>query len=133
MPIIVSLIEEETDFDELHPMIFDSWQDPPNPQLKHFRPSYLNREESIEYGKKRSVNTFRAKNPKTFMLKAVDTDTKKAVGYAQWCVNDNPGHSEPTVATWYPEGSDERKFAEMFINGLWSYMSDRVTRPHMGK
>jgi hypothetical protein len=76
----------------------------------------------------------RAADPKMFMLKAVDSETNAIVGFAQWYVNDKPDpYGERTVADWYPEGSDEREFAERFINGLWDFIGKRVTRPHMGE
>lgn len=134
MPISVSVITNEDDFDEVSPMVLDAWQTPPNPQLKHFRPTFPTRAESVEYGKQRSLQRFREKDPKLFMLKAVDSDTNAIVGFAQWYVNDKlDPYGERTVATWHPEGSEEREFAERFINGLWGFIGKRVTAPHMGK
>ncbi len=70
-----------------------------------------------------------------FMVKVTDDETGQIIGYANWVVND-PEKQEgdgKTHAVWHPEGSEEREFAEIFINGLWRFMEERVTRKHMGK
>jgi hypothetical protein len=134
MTITVSIITNEADFGEISPMVWDAWQQPYNPQLKHFRPKVATRAEAIAYNTERSIQRLRAGDPKMFMLKAVDSDTNVTVGFAQWYVNDKPDpYGERTVATWHPEGSEEREFAERFINGLWGFIGKRVTRPHMGE
>lgn len=67
------------------------------------------------------------------MLKAVDSESGAIVGFAQWYVNDKPDpYGERTVATWHPEGSDEKEFAERFINGMWGFIGERVKGAHMG-
>ncbi|KAF2438917.1 hypothetical protein P171DRAFT_423388 [Karstenula rhodostoma CBS 690.94] len=132
MPITVSVITDEADFNEISPMVLDAWQQPYNPQLKHFRPNLPTRDEAIAWSKERSIQRLREQDPRNFMLKAVDCDRNVIVGFAQWYVNDKPDpYGERTVATWHPEGSDEREFAERFINGLWDFIGKRVTRPHM--
>ena len=134
MPVTVSIITEEADFEAIAPMVLDGWQEPYNPQLKHFRPVFATHDEAVEYGRQRSVQRLRDQDPKLFMLKAVDSDTNEAIGFAQWFVNDKPDpYGERTIATWHPEGSDEREFAEKFINGLWDFIGKRVSRPHMGR
>lgn len=68
------------------------------------------------------------------MVKVTDTETNQIIGWAKWAIND-PEKVEGdgiTHATWYPEGSLEREFAETFINGLWGFLGERVTRKHMG-
>lgn len=132
MPITISIINDEADFHEVSPMVLDAWQKPYNPQLKHFRPVLSTREAAIAHSTQRSIERLRAQDPKMFMIKATDSDTNEIVGYAQWYVNDGPA-GERTEATWHPEGSDEREFAERFINGLWDFIGRRVTRPHMGE
>lgn len=69
------------------------------------------------------------------MIKATDDETQEIVGWATWEVNDpaaKEAGDEKVVASWYPEGSEEREFAEVFINGLWGFIGERVTRKHMG-
>ncbi|KAJ4358786.1 uncharacterized protein N0V89_003370 [Didymosphaeria variabile] len=132
MPITVSIIADKADLVEISPMVLDAWQQPYNPQLKHFRPTFPTHAEAIAYGTERSVKRLQENDPKLFMLKAVDSDSNEIVGFAQWYVNDKPDpYGERTVATWHPEGSDEREFAERFINGLWDFIGKRVTGPHM--
>lgn len=134
MSITVSVVTDEGDFNEITPMAWDAWQSPYNPQLKHFRSVVDTRAEAVAFGNERALKAFRKKGPKMFMLKATDEDTNSIIGFAQWYVNDKPDpYGERIVATWHPEGSDEREFAERFINGLWKYIGDRVTRPHMGE
>ncbi|KAF1970881.1 hypothetical protein BU23DRAFT_570360 [Bimuria novae-zelandiae CBS 107.79] len=132
MTITISLITSEADFEEISPMVLDGWHSPYNPQLKHFRPVLPTRADAISYSSQRDVAKLREHDPKRFMLKAVDSATNAIIGFAQWYVNDKPDpYGERTVATWHPEGSDEREFAERFINGLWAFIGKRVTRPHM--
>lgn len=136
MPLIVSQVKDISEFDEIIPMDYDAWQTPYNPQLKHFRPVFKTREESIEYTKARDIKRFQEADPNCFMLKVTDDVTNEVVGWANWVVNDpEKSHGEEgemIVANWHPEGSEEREFAELFINGLWGFLSERVTRKHMG-
>ena len=132
MPISILPISPP-DIPLLAPLIHDAWQSPYNPQLKHFRPTFPTRAEAIVYGEHRLVQTFQKQDPKLFMLKAVDTETDTILGFAQWYVNDKEDpYGERTVATWYEEGSEEREFAERFINGLWGFIGGRVKGKHMG-
>lgn len=133
MPLKISIVTDENDFEQIAPMDYEAWKFPHNPQLRHFRPQFETREESIEYIKDRAITSLRKNDPKNFQLKVVDTDTGEVVGFAVWYVNDKPDpYGEKTIATWHPEGSEEREFAERFINGLWGFIGKRVTRPHMG-
>lgn len=133
MPLVISEVKGGKDFDKIVPMDYDAWRVPGNPQLKHFRPVFPTREEAIAWEINRKLTTLRDQDPKVFMLKVVDTETDDAVGFAMWYVNDKEDpYGEKTVAKWHPEGSEEREFAERFINGLWGFIGKRVTRPHMG-
>jgi hypothetical protein len=133
MPMSISQVEHEKDYDKICPMDHDAWKTPYNPQLKHFRVNITDRDAAIAASKAKKIKAFRERNPKRFLLKVFDTDTDDIIGYAEWEVNDRPDPlGTKTVATWYPEGSDEREFAERFINGLWGFLGSRVTRPHMG-
>jgi GNAT superfamily N-acetyltransferase len=132
MTVSVSVITSPSDFSQIAPMVFDGWQQPYNPQRKHFRPPFASRNEAVTYTRDDAISEFRAQDPKMFMLKAVDTETGDIVGFAQWYVNDKPDpYGERTVASWYAEGSEEKEFAERFINGLWAFIGKRVSRPHM--
>ena len=136
MPLIIRQVSSENDFDKITPMDYDAWQFPYNPQLKHFRAQFATREEAIVDKKRKSIKSWKTNNPKRFYLMVVDTDTEAddVVGCAVWEVNDKPDpYGEKTVATWHPEGSVEKDFAERFINGLWGFIGERVSRPHMGK
>lgn len=130
MPLVTGLVTSERDLDQLCDLDYDGWQTPYNPQLKHFRPTLPTREENIAWNKKRKL--LRLADPKLFTVKCTDTDTDTMLGYAVWQVNDDAeADGEPVKAIWHPEGSDEREFAERFINGLWGFLGERVTRPHM--
>ncbi|KAF2109395.1 hypothetical protein BDV96DRAFT_585508 [Lophiotrema nucula] len=135
MALIVKEVESEQDFIKVAPMDHDAWLIPYNPQLKHFRPYLPDRDEAIAAMAERTSKRWRNRDSNTFFLKVVDPETpnQDIMGFAIWEVNEmkNPGHAEPTVAHWHPEGSDERKFAEIFINGLWGFLAKRVTRPHL--
>jgi hypothetical protein len=134
MPLIISEVDHEKDFDKICFMDHDAWKVPYNPQLKHFRVDIADRDAAIATSIAKKTKSFREHNPKRFMLKVVDTDTDDIIGYAEWELNDKPDPSaQKTIVTWYPEGSDEKEFAERFINGLWGFLGKRVTRPHMGR
>jgi hypothetical protein len=135
MPLVIRQVSSEKDFDKITPMDYDAWQIPYNPQLKHFRTQFATREEAIADKKRLFIESWKNKSPKKFYVMVVDTDTEEenVVGCATWEVNDKPDpYGEKTVASWHPEGSVEREFAERFINGLWGFIGARVTRPHMG-
>jgi hypothetical protein len=133
MPLALGIVTSESDLDQLCETDYEAWQSPYNPQLKHFRANFDTRAEAIAWNKERKTKTLRAQDPKLFHVKCTDTDRNMIIGYAAWKINDSPEpYSEPTKATWHPEGSEEREFAERFINGLWAFIGKRVTRPHMG-
>ncbi|KAF1941159.1 hypothetical protein EJ02DRAFT_512580 [Clathrospora elynae] len=135
MPLTVSLITDPSDFSQISPLDYDAWRTPYNPQLKHFRPSLPSRAEEIAYAKNKAVKRLQQNDPNRFIIKVTDDETGEIIGWAVWVVNDEKdGDGEgdgKTVAYWYPEGSEEREFAEVFINGLWGFVGRRVTRRHM--
>ncbi|KAF2011171.1 hypothetical protein BU24DRAFT_496284 [Aaosphaeria arxii CBS 175.79] len=131
MTLKLSVVQSATDFDKIAPMDHDAWKIPYNPQLKHFRPQFPTREQAIAYARENSKCRFEDRDPeKQFWLK-VEDENEEVIGAAQWAVNIPAEGAERTVASWYPEGSEEREFAERFINGLWGFLGERVTRPHM--
>lgn len=137
MPLITAQVTDPVDMDAICAMDYDAWLIPYNPQLKHFRPVFSTREESIAYVKTRSIAALEAADSNVFMIKVTDDETGEIIGWATWAVNDPTaiGDNEAptkTLATWHPEGSEEREFAEIFIDGLWGFLSARVDRPHMG-
>jgi hypothetical protein len=135
MTLIASVVTSESEFDKICPMDYDGWLVPYNPQLKHFRAYTPNREAAIATQIAKSVKSFRAHDPESmWWVKVEDSDTGEVVGTSVWQVNrpDPSKEPEPTQAYWHPEGSEEREFAERFINGLWGFLGSRVTRPHMG-
>ncbi|KAF1847910.1 uncharacterized protein K460DRAFT_393128 [Cucurbitaria berberidis CBS 394.84] len=132
MPLTVSLVTDSSDFDQIIPMDYDAWRTPYNPQLKHFRPPFPTREESLAHAKEKATKKFEEHDPDYFMVKVTDTATSEIIGWATWAINDpQKSTGEKTVAHWHAEGSEEREFAEMFINGLWGFIAERVTRKHM--
>lgn len=137
MPLIAAQVTDPADFDAICPMDHDAWLTPYNPQLKHFRPVFATREESIAYVKTRSTTALENADPNRFMIKVTDDETGEIIGFASWEVNDPTAKGEKegptkTLATWHPEGSEQREFAEIFIDGLWGFLAARVDRPHMG-
>ena len=134
MTLKLSIVTDPNDLPALCTMDYLGWQTPYNPQLKHFRPVLPTREASVAYSVKLRTEALKSKSGKRFMLKVVETDIDEIVGTAIWEINDKPEpYGEPTKAVWHPEGSEEREFAEIFINGLWKYIGERVTRAHMGE
>jgi hypothetical protein len=133
MPLTVSEVTDPSDFDMIAPMDHDAWLTPYNPQLKHFRPTLHTRDERIAYVIARNTKGLQEQKPNEWMIKVTDTDTGEIIGFAMWALNEmNEQENEKTEATWYSEGSEEREFAECFINGLWGFLAERVTRKHMG-
>jgi hypothetical protein len=133
MPLIVSQITDPSDLIEVGPMDYDSWRVPYNPQLKHSRPDMLNRTDSIARSIARNTKQLQEHKPNEFMIKVTDTETNEIIGFANWEFNEmNDQGDGKTEASWYPEGSEEREFAELFIDGLEGFMSERVPRKRMG-
>jgi hypothetical protein len=133
MPLIVEQVTDPSDFDKIMPMDYDAWRSPYNPQLKHFRPDYLSRTESIAYITAKYTRNLQKHDPTHFMIKVIDTENNEIIGFAIWELNEMDAQGdEKTTASYYPEGSEEREFAECFIDGLWSFIAERVTRKHMG-
>jgi hypothetical protein len=133
MPLIVSQVTDPSDLDVILPMEYDAWRTPYNPQLKHFRPDYLTRPESIAYTKARYVKKLEKNDLNEFIIKVTDAESKDIVGFAIWALNEmNTQDEDKTIASYYPEGSEEREFAELFIDGLWGFIGERITSRHMG-
>jgi hypothetical protein len=132
MSLQVSQITDTSDFDEIMPMEFDAWQEPYNPQLKHFRPNLPTRAESIAYSTAKNTKKLLENDPDYFFLKVTDVETDEVVGFAKWAINQMNGGDDKTKAHWHPEGSEEREFAECFIDGLWGFLAERVINKHMG-
>jgi hypothetical protein len=133
MPLKVSQVTDPSDFYEIMPMEYDAWRIPYNPQLKHFRPDMLNRADSIARAIAKNTKNLQERKPNEFMIKVTDTETNEIIGFAIWELNEvNDQEGGKTQASWYPEGSEEREFAELFIDGLWGFIGERVTRKHMG-
>ncbi|KAF2731255.1 hypothetical protein EJ04DRAFT_579234 [Polyplosphaeria fusca] len=132
MPLVLSVVKSASEFEKIIPMNYDGWQSPYNPQLKHFWPNLASREEYIAFNIKRHTKEFEERDPnKKWWIIVTDTDTNEIIGEAIWEMNEMKGEIEPTKATWKSEGSDDQKFAETFISGLWEFLGQRVTRPHM--
>lgn len=133
MPLSISQVTDPSDFERIMPMDYDAWLTPYNPQLKHFRPNLPTRDESIAYTAAKNAKRLQTNDPNMFFIKVTDTDLNEVVGFAIWAINPmDEDDDEKTVAYWHPEGSEEREFAECFINGLWGFLAERVTRKHMG-
>jgi GNAT superfamily N-acetyltransferase len=133
MSLIISQVTDPLDFQMIMPMEYDAWRTPYNPQLKHFRPAMLNRADSIARTIAKNTKKLHELKPSEFMIKVTDTETNEIIGFAIWALNElNDKEDGKTEAIWYPEGSEEREFAELFIDGLWGFIGDRVTRKHMG-
>ncbi|KAF2174581.1 hypothetical protein K469DRAFT_717608 [Zopfia rhizophila CBS 207.26] len=131
MPLVLSEVKDEKEFGPICRMAYYAWKEPYNPQLKHFRPNIHDPEEAIEDNRVRSIKGWKT-HPGRHQLKVVDTDSGEVVGAACWQVEEKPDPTpEHTVAEWHPEGSVEKEFAERFINGLWGFLAERVTRPHL--
>jgi hypothetical protein len=133
MPLKVSQVADPSDFDVILPMEYDAWRKPYNPQLKHFRPDYLTRSESIAYTQARYIKKLEKNDPNQYIIKITDTDSGDIIGFAIWALNEmNTQGEDKTIASYYPEGSEEKEFAECFIDGLWGFIAERITRRHMG-
>jgi hypothetical protein len=133
MSLLVSLITDRSDFDEAMPMEYDAWRTPYNPQLKHFRPDMLNRADAIARAIAKNTDKLQERKPFEFMIKVTDTETNEIIGFAIWALNELKDEGDgKTEANWYQEGSEEKEFAELFIDGLWGFIGERVTRKHMG-
>ncbi|KAF2023283.1 hypothetical protein EK21DRAFT_45104, partial [Setomelanomma holmii] len=131
MPLILSHVTDPSDFAKIMPMDHDAWLTPYNPQLKHFRPNLPTRNERIAYAIAKTTKKLQNNDPNLFFIKVTDTDIDEVVGFAVWEVNQMSGGDEGTKAYWHSEGSEEREFAELFIDGLWRFIAERVKRKHM--
>ena len=132
MTFSVSAVKNENEFDELCPMAYDAWKEPYNPQLKHFQPTIENRDEAIAEMKSRYVGRMRERPDSKWWVKVVDLTTNTPVGLACWSVEEATDTNNTTVASWHPEGSVERRFAERFINGLHAFLNARLRGSYLG-
>ncbi|PVH93900.1 hypothetical protein DM02DRAFT_661525 [Periconia macrospinosa] len=130
MPIDITPLSS-ADLPTLGSLDHDGWLHPYNPQLKHFRPALTSREAAIDWWIAKQTRRLNSPpNPNEFFVKCEDSETGKIMGYAVWVINAGEGEEE-VKATWHPEGSVEREFAERFINGLWAFLGERVREKHM--
>jgi hypothetical protein len=134
MPLKLSLVTSPSDIPRISEIDYDGWHTPYNPQLKHFRPILATRDDYIAWSVKRQW--LDPANPKYFLVKCTDTDKDVIVGYSKWEVNegsDAKGEVETSKVTWHVEGSEEREFAQRFVDGLEGFVGERVRGPHMGE
>ena len=134
MPLQLELVTDPKDFDKIMQMEYEAWQTPYNPQLKHFRPNLPTRAESIRHTIAKNTKKLLENDPDHFFINVIDTDTDEVVGFAAWMINHmNEDGDEKTIAYWHPEGSEEKEFAECFIDGLFGFLGEKVKRKHMGE
>jgi hypothetical protein len=134
MPLTISLVTSEADIPRIAEIDYEGWHTPYNPQLKHFRPILPTRDDYIAWSLKREW--LDPTNPNVFLVKCVNTDQNLIIGYAKWEVNegsDAKGGVETTKAEWHVEGSEDREFAQRFVDGLEGFIGERVRRPHIGE
>ncbi|CAI6336896.1 unnamed protein product [Periconia digitata] len=134
MPLTTSTDITIADLPHLASLDYESWQTPPNPQLKHFRPPFPSRGAAETWYITSRTARVESPDPNTDFVKCYDEETGEIVGCAVWFVNHGlqEGKEKKKVeATWHAEGSEEREFAERFVNGLWGFIDERVPGPRM--
>jgi hypothetical protein len=138
MPLRLEKVTNETDFDSLIRVQWQSFDNPPQPFFSIFfpvlGPEPNARAESIRESTVRQIEWHRS-DPTSYWQKIVDSETGEIAGGALWKIcESNPfaGDEGHMVAEWYPEGTQR----DFMTQALEQYVAPRVKmipRPHVCK
>ncbi|MCJ1426386.1 hypothetical protein MMC29_004289 [Sticta canariensis] len=137
MPLKVHEAASDADFDEFVRLQWKSYEQPFNPFLILFCPTRgtgpTARADSMHESKERQLQWHKA-DPSSHWLLAVDTDTGKAIGGAEWNVHESDPFAkkpeQPFTAYWWEEG-EKREFAEQALGQWMGPRMERMRRPHL--
>ncbi|XXH02252.1 hypothetical protein Hte_008621 [Hypoxylon texense] len=134
MPFILQEVKDEKDFDEILPVLYAAFGEPYNSLRRWFIPVHTTVEAAIENSKMRSIKSWK-QHAGIHWIKAIDTDSSKVVGAAEWEIRQDVSPSDeplkPFNASWHIEGSEEKAFAEKLLMNLKGFMKERMIRPHI--
>ncbi|KAI9881207.1 MAG: hypothetical protein M1830_007185 [Pleopsidium flavum] len=136
MPLELQEVTSDSEFDEIIPLQWLSYESPFNGFFILFCPTRGSgdnaRANSIQESKERQIQWFHADSSSRW-IKVVDTDTGMAVGAALWHIHESNPFSKPPpplTAYWWPEG-DGRRFVDMALGQWMTPRVERMRRPHL--
>lgn len=135
---IQSLVfENDTDFEEMMPACWEAFEDPFATFLRIV--FYLkgntpeDRKESIA-ASAAGLRAFHQMNPNSHWIKAIELDTGKIIGAANWLLYKESPYTgvqrEPIVAVWWPEG-EGRNYATHYMRQIEAHKPIQYNRPHV--
>ena len=139
MPLQLAEVISDSDFDELIPLLWLSYESPRIPLLPLLFPvedeSAAAREKAVQHTKESMMHMHHT-DPSSHWLKVTDTDTNQIIAGARWHVHEVDPYSsapeKPFVVTSWPEG-DRRRYATMNIGHIILPRTKRYRRPHLSK
>lgn len=137
MPLKVHEATSDADFDEFVRLQWISYEQPFNPFLILFCPTRgtgpTARADSMRESKERQLQWHNA-DPSSHWLLAVDTDTGKAIGGAEWNVHESDPFAkkpeQPFTAYWWEEG-EKRQFVDQALGQWMGPRMERMRKPHL--
>ena len=138
MTLKLQEVTSDSEFDDIVPLQWTSYETPFNPFLILFCPTRgtgpTAREESMQESKERQAQWHHA-DPSSHWIKVVD-DAGTVIAAAQWNVYDSDPFAkrseEPFTAYWWPEG-EGRQFAEAALGQWLGPRMERMRKPHLRK
>ncbi|KAI0378543.1 hypothetical protein F5Y04DRAFT_283772 [Hypomontagnella monticulosa] len=132
MSLVLEIVEDEKDFDQILPLLYIGFSNPPSPFRKWFMPIHTTLEAAIEDAKCRSIKKWRENKTITW-IKVTDIQAGKIIGAASWDIREEMLEEPqmPANAYWHREGSEEKAFAEKLLTELRTFTMERMSRPHV--
>lgn len=135
MSFRVEKVTNEQDFAEIARVLWAGFNEPYNATTKWFYPVLTTEDAAVDAMEARLVEGWKGQSD-IHWLKAVEAQSGKVVGAAQWVVDEKvdgePGPHPQIDPPWHAPGSEERRFAGMFLTSARGFMKEKVTRPHLG-
>lgn len=134
MSFRVEEVKIDQEFAEIARVLWAGFNEPYNPTTKWFYPVLTTEDAALDAIEDRLIAGWKGQ-PAVQWLKAVEVDSGKIVGVAQWVLNEEVGEPAPHPEIdppWHIQGSEERRFAGKFLTSVRGFMNEKLTRPHLG-
>lgn len=138
MALKLQEVTSDSEFDDIVPLQWISYETPFNPFLILFCPTRGSgptaRADSMQESKERQVQWHNL-DPTSHWIKVVD-ENGTVIAAAQWNVHDSDPYAkppdEPFTAYWWPEG-EGRQLAEAALAQWLGPRTERMRKPHLCK
>lgn len=139
MSFQIEEVKTEQAFADIARVLWAGFHNPYNPTTKWFYPALATEGATLDAIRARLVADWQAQAPAVVhWVQAIEPSSGNVVGVAQWDVHEKADELEsepqqpPIDPPWHVEGSEERRFAGIFLTRLRDAMEENLPRPHLG-